>query len=184
MMKNKFKKITLIIVALLLLILFINIGSTLCADNTYTDCINNILNNANMQLNNINFDEINNILVDNNISLIPDFKSTVEDILTGSYFLDYNGLLRLILDIIKSSIGTIIPTVILIIAIAILGNITSSVSNDNKETNKIINIIINSMLLIIIIINVKSTIFLCNKCINNITTQMDIVFPILLNMLV
>ena len=184
MIKNKFKKITLVIVVLLLLILFINIGTTLCADNTYTDCINNILNNANMQLNNINFDEINNILVDNNISLIPDFKSTVEDILTGSYFLDYNGLLRLILDIIKSSIGTIIPTVVLIIAIAILGNITSSVSNDNRETNKIINIIINSMLLIIIIINVKSTIFLCNKCINNITTQMDIVFPILLTMLV
>lgn len=110
-------------------------------------------------------------------------REKIEMILKGEYFTNYTSLFSAIVELIFGDIKTILPFIFTLVAIGILCNIIGNMRPDNKSISDIINFVFLSVAMLIVIIAFRSILESTNKTISNITSQMQIVFPILITLL-
>lgn len=110
-------------------------------------------------------------------------REKIEQILKGEYFTNYSSLLSAIVSLVFGDIKSILPFVFTLIAIGILCNITANMRPENKGINDIINFVFLSTTILIIIIAFKNILSSTHNTISLITSQMQIIFPILITLL-
>lgn len=136
-------------------------------------------------LDSIDLSSIQNIVDD--IDSFNIFDVTVQDklkdILKGEYFTNYDSIVGVIFSLIFIDIKKVLPFVFTLLAIGILSNMVINLKSENKNTNNIVSFVFFSVMIIIILIAFKSLLDLSNGLINSLTSQMQVLFPILLTLL-
>lgn len=175
----------IILVFLVLSCLFLTPSSCLLAEDNVEN--NQLENEVNKQLENFDFSNLESI-VDNDLANITDeesFKEIVMRLINGEQITDATTILDKIVDLLFGQIKQIIPIVMIIIAIAILGNIVNSfqASSGGKSVSDLTHFVCIAVVLVLIIAVVKNVYVNASNCINDISNQMAIIFPVLLTML-
>jgi len=142
---------------------------------------------VNKQLEEFDFGDLETLINDDvtNITNEQSFKEIVENLINGEQSLDVSSIIDKILNILFGQIRQIIPIVMMIIAIAILGNIVNSFqsSSGGKSISDLTHFVCVAVVMVLIIALVKNIYIVASNCINNISNQMSIIFPILLTLL-
>lgn len=190
--KNKFLKshckskfwIVIILLSLALFSTFA-IDNFAMAESTESANASSLSDSVFQVLDGIDLDEMQD-MVDNldDIGLFQiTIREKVEKILKGDYFTDYSSLFSAIISLIFGDIKSILPFVFTLVAIGILCNITANMRPDNKGISDIINFVFLSITILIVMIAFKNILNTTNSTISLISSQMQIVFPILITLL-
>lgn len=190
--KNKFLKshckskfwIVIILLSLALFSTFA-IDNFTMAESTESTNASSLSDSVFQVLDGIDLDEMQD-MVDNldDIGLFQiTIREKVEKILKGDYFTDYSSLFSAIISLIFGDIKSILPFVFTLVAIGILCNITANMRPDNKGISDIINFVFLSITILIVMIAFKNILNTTNSTISLISSQMQIVFPILITLL-
>lgn len=110
-------------------------------------------------------------------------KDKLELILKGEYFTNYESLIGAIFSLVFVDIKNVLPFVLTLIAIGILSNMIINLKSDNRNINNIVSFVFFMVMIIIILIAFKSILSLTSGLFTTLTSQMQIIFPILITLL-
>ena len=111
------------------------------------------------------------------------FIEKIKSIISGDFDRDKN-IFIIILDIFFNTIKNLMPLISVIISVSILGSMINGLkSRNNKSINNVIFFITYTIVATLIISILARMIHLTSNTIQNIKSQMDAIFPILLTML-
>ncbi len=180
----------LIIAILFLLIIFVPKTTDKAYASDTSDLENDISKNVEEQLDNIDFGELDNILINmtgeqTNLFGASSFRSKIEDIVSGKLTASFGSFWAYICGVLFDNLLGIVPLMAGVIAISILCSFVTQMSPDNK-TKGIAGIVYFACFAVIVsIISVSVTYVLkeTTYALNLTKTQMEIVFPILLTLM-
>lgn len=142
------------------------------------------------QLNNLNFSGLDTYIADlsKNYDFIKttNFKELVSQITNGDYFSNYSSVFEAVLNLLIGNLKNVIPLLFLIVAIAVLGSIVNSLKSDKVSggVGDLIHFVCYGIVVLILVGSISHIISLTSSCINSMLSQMQIIFPIMLTLLV
>lgn len=111
-----------------------------------------------------------------------DFWSVLGQILSGEYFKQYPDVLSGIWSILGNVILAVLPMVVLIVAITILCGFMGTAKNGG--VSHLVFFVAYAAVVLIVVGNVSDLIQMVGKTLNTLKTQVDLVFPIILTLMV
>ncbi len=111
-----------------------------------------------------------------------DFWSVLGQILSGEYFKQYPDVLSGIWSLLGSVITAILPMVVLVVAITILCGFMGTAKTGG--VNHLVFFVAYAAVVLIIVGNVSDLIQMVGKTLNILKTQVDLVFPVILTLMV
>jgi len=142
------------------------------------------------QLSDLNFSNLDSYLndINKNYNFIEstNFKDLVQKISQGDYFSNYQNIFDAIFNLLFGNIKSIIPLLFLIVAIAVLGSIVNNLKSDKVSggVGDLIHFVCYGVVVLILVGSISHIIALTSSCLNGMLSQMQIIFPIMLTMLV
>ncbi len=194
-MKNIKKYIKILLILLLFNLFFCN-GSNFCvyADNSSLDESSNLeeelQDNVNEQLGNLGLDSFDKEIAElteqgTNIFGSSSFWQKVSNLIQGDFGSDYSTYFQAIINTFFSEILDFIPLLATIVAITVICSLVGSLKG--KESSESIGQIVNFVAFAVVVVIVSSTIIglftMSQNLINSISSQMQLLFPILLTLL-
>ena len=136
-------------------------------------------------LNDINFDSIENLYVDNyQIFGELSFKDIVKKLIDGEYFSNYDNVFKAVVSLMFEGVVQLLPVFLTIIAIAILGSILNNLKSESKNNvSQIVNFVCFSVIITILVVNFKNVISITNNCLQTMKIQTDSLFPVILTLM-
>lgn len=169
---------------------FFNIQpSIIVSAESNNDLEHDLNNNVIEQLSNLNFDELDYYLTNfqDEYSFLnsTNFSDTIKQLALGEYFNNYNSVFDGVLNMLFGNIKNVIPLIFLIVAIAVLGSILNALksNNINSGVNDLIHFVCYGVVVLILVGCVSTIISTTKNTINNMSSQMEIIFPIMLTLL-
>ena len=139
------------------------------------------------QLENVDFDNLEEFFNDENFSITDEtcFKEIVTNLINGSFKSDPMTILGKIANSFFHNTKSILPILLMIIAIAILGNIVNSFkANSNSQAiADLIHFVCMAVVIVLLVSMFKNVYTITTGCVNKISSQMSIIFPILMTLL-
>lgn len=163
---------------------------TVCASSKTNNVEQNLETTISDQLNNLNFQNLDTYLADisKNYSFIKttNFKELVSEITQGNYFSNYNNIFEAVLNLLIGNTKNVIPLLFLIIAIAVLGSLVNSLKSEKVSggVGDLIHFVCYGIVVLILVGSISHIISLTSNCLNSMLSQMQIIFPIMLTLLV
>lgn len=163
---------------------------TVCASSKINNVEQNLESTISDQLNNLNFQNLDTYLTDisKNYNFIKttNFKELVSEITQGNYFSNYNNIFEAVLNLLIGNIKNVIPLLFLIIAIAVLGSLVNSLKSEKVSggVGDLIHFVCYGIVVLILVGSISHIISLTSNCLNSMLSQMQIIFPIMLTLLV
>lgn len=183
--KIKYKKKFIIIIILLTLAVLSTFSLDIFVSADSQDVESSLSSSVSQILDGVDLSEMQEMV--DSLDDVGLFKSSIKDklnqILQGEYFTNYSSVITAILSLVLGDIRTILPFVFTLVAIGILCNIISNMRPDNKGVSDVINFVFLSVTVLIVIIAFKNILQSTNTTISYISSQMQIVFPILITLL-
>lgn len=183
--KIKYKKKFIIIIILLTLAVLSTFSLDIFVSADSQDVESSLSSSVSQILDGVDLSEMQEMV--DSLDDVGLFKSSIKDklnqILQGEYFTNYSSVITAILSLVLGDIRTILPFVFTLVAIGILCNIISNMRPDNKGVSDVINFVFLSVTVLIVIIAFKNILKSTNTTISYISSQMQIVFPILITLL-
>ncbi len=146
--------------------------------------------NAKEQLDNLDFEEIENLLESLDASTRELFenisvKEKIQKILSGDFKLLGDNALSAVLNLFFNSIASLVPLMASIIAIGVLSGMLNQVRGNqgNKNLGDIIHFVCYGLILVLITGSVYKLLKITSSALGNIKILIDGVFPILLTLL-
>ncbi len=142
------------------------------------------------QLDNIDFSEFNEVLIEFNennsdIFSISNIRNKVYSIISGENAVNYSSFFASIISIFIELIAKYLPLLSLIVAIGVISNLLNGFKSkfNEKSSSNIIHLVCFMSVVILVIGMVTNLANICSKAINSMTSQMEILFPILLTLM-
>ncbi len=191
--KGRFNRATLI--ALVLLISLFSIISPLevfCSSNNELEEISEELNSSVIEeLNEIDFSGFNAIIAElnenqTNIFSIENIKDKVYSILSGENALSYSSFFASIFSMFIEMILKYIPLLSLVVAIGVISNLLGGIKSkfNEKSTGDLIHLVCFLAVAVLIIGMITSLSTLTTKSVNNMVSQINVLFPIILALMI
>lgn len=134
----------------------------------------------------LDMDTLEKISTDeDDLEIVGSFEELVKKLVSANYA-DENGVvLNKIVNKLFAQILSFVPIMLLIIAIAILGNIVDSFKpgESSKAISDLIHFVCISAVVVILISVFKNVYSTTTNCVDGISKQMEIIFPVLLTLL-
>ncbi len=111
-----------------------------------------------------------------------DFWSVLGQILSGEYFKQYPDVLSGIWGLLGSIVMAVLPMVVLVVAITILCGFMGTARNGG--VSHLVFFVAYAAVVLIVVGNVSDLIQMVGKTLNTLKTQVDLVFPIILTLMV
>ena len=110
------------------------------------------------------------------------FLEKIGEILSGEFADSHSNIFGAVLSLVGGVIGDILPMIVLIIAISILSGFMQTLRHENSGSGvrDVIHFVTYSAIVVLILYTVADVVMTTGQTLNNIKTQMDIIFPILL----
>lgn len=120
-----------------------------------------------------------------NLEIMTSFEDIVKNLVSANYKEDNGVILNKIINKLFSQILSFVPIMLLILAIAILGNIVDSFKpgESSKAISNLIHFVCVSAVVVILISVFKNVYTSTTNCVDGISKQMEIIYPILLTLL-
>ena len=187
-MRKKFFIIT--ILSLTIFCFVLNIGQTSCAGSSLIQLKESLSNEVNEILENINFSDLQGI-IDNfsqtqqKMFSFTTIKDKVLQVLSGESKIDYKSFLEAIISIIFSSVARFLPMIAIIISVGIISTILGSIKSkfNEKSVGDVIHFVCFCVVVIVVVTIIKGLVDNTTQSINNMTNQMNVIFPILLTIM-
>lgn len=148
------------------------------------DTVNDTLGGVNMG----DLDEIVNNLGSGTRGIFggSNFTQRVGQILSGEFTENYPNLFSAILSLFGSFVLSILPVIMLIIGIAILSGFFQSIKSESsgEGVKNIVHFVTYSAVVVIVMVVVGGLVLQVGSALNSMRTQMEIIFPILLTLMV
>lgn len=142
------------------------------------------------QLNKLNFSEINEVLASLNANELEIFGATsfegkIESIINGTFASGQKSIFTAIVNLVFDDILKYIPLLSSIVIVAIICGFVSNLKSENngKSVGDIIHFVCYGVIIILVMAGVTKLITSTSTTIQNIKTQMEVVFPILLTLM-
>lgn len=153
-------------------------------DEIVTELNNNVVNG----LNNFDFSELDKYLSElSNLEIFggeTSFANIVKQVAAGNYFSEYSSLFDFFVYFIFKEVKLVIPIMFMIIAIAILSSVLNLLkSNNSSGVGSLIHFVCFAVIVIIVSGLISEVVVITKTVINNMSEQMEIVFPIMLTLL-
>ena len=182
----------LILVAFAISLIFIPTESVLYASGlSGSDVEYDITNNVNNIFGGIDFGNLNNIvgnLGSGSLNLFGtnNFGGQVQRILNGDFASDYPNLFVAMLALFGGVILDVLPIITLIIGITILSGFVQTIRHESGEggVKDIIHFVTYAAVVVIVMTMVTSIVASVGSALTSMQTQMNIIFPILLTLMV
>lgn len=189
--KNNANKITIIcLVIILALFCFITPQKSYATTNNMVEISEDLSNTIIEELDQIDFSELNKLVEDfntnqTNIFSITNIKSKVYSIISGENAINYNTFISSLFSSIIQSVVNYLPLLSLIVAIGVLSNLLSGIKSkfNEKSTSDIIHLVCFLAVVIICVGMISSLSSNTAVSINSMTSQMNVLFPILLTLM-
>lgn len=188
---NNTKSIILLLVILISLFSIISPLQTFCATSTTYQLSEDLNQTVIEELQEIDFSGLNNIVDDfnknsTNIFSIENIKSKVYSIIAGENAVNYSSFFASIFSGLIEMVVKYLPMLSIIIAIGVISNLLNGIKSkfNEKSTSNLINIVCFMSVAVLIIGVVTSLSNTTGKAIDNMVTQMNVLFPILLTLMV
>ncbi|MCL2587270.1 MAG: stage III sporulation protein AE [Firmicutes bacterium] len=148
-------------------------------------------NNVNNTLGGINMGDLDQIV--NNLENAPrnifggsSFSQRVGQILSGEFAEDYPNLFSAILALFGAFVLDILPVIMLIIGVAILSGFFQNLKSEQsgEGVKNIIHFVTYASVVVIVMVVVGGLVIQVSGALNSMRTQMEIIFPILLTLMV
>ncbi len=111
-----------------------------------------------------------------------DFWTVLGQILSGEYFKQYPNVLGGIWGILGNVIMAVLPMVVLVVAITILCGFMGTAKSDG--INHLVFFVAYAAIVVIVVGNITDLIQMVGTTLNTLKTQVDLVFPIILTLMV
>ncbi len=131
-------------------------------------------------LNKLDFGDLNNASVFGG----DNFVQTIGKILSGSFFEDYPDIFSGIIALLGGFISAVLPMVVFIVAITILCGFVGTAKDNKGGVGNIVYFVAYSAVVLIVVSSVVDLIGIVGNTLTLIKTQIDIVFPIILTLMV
>ncbi|MCL2569842.1 MAG: stage III sporulation protein AE [Firmicutes bacterium] len=157
---------------------------------TNQNIIEELERNVNDSLNNIDFGELDDILagIGSGFNLFGEdsFMQRVSRIISGEFQTEHNNMFSALFALFGSAIFGFLPIIMLIVGVAIFSGLMQALRHHNsgEGVRNIIHFVTYSAIVVIVMYGVASMIATVTGTLNSIRTQMDIIFPILLTLMV
>ena len=185
------KKLVILLVIMIALFSILSPLETFCASQTEIQIANDLNSTILEELNQIDFSSLNQIVSefqnnDTNIFAIDNVKSKVYSIISGESAVSYSSVFAGLLSGIVEEIVRYLPLLSLIIAIGVISNLLSGVKSkfNEKSTNNLIHLVCFLAVVILMTGMISGLSKTTDTAINGMVSQMNILFPILLTMMV
>ena len=162
-----------------------------CATESVTNISQELNDTVVNELNEIDFSPFNDVvnqfeLEQTNMFSITSIKNKVYSIISGENAVSYSSMLNCVLSLIGGSIFKFLPLMSVIIAIGVIGNMLSGFKSkfSEKSTSNLIQMVCFMAVSVLIVTMVKNIVTLATNSVNNMTSQMNAVFPILLTLMI
>ena len=181
--KVKIKAILIVILLGLALILTIKIPYFVNADDTESSI------NASVSeiIEKIDFSELQSIIDDlEEINIFQiDIKDKISSIISGKYFTNYSSIFAGIISLLLSNIGNFLPILFTLIAIGLLSSMLINLNSTKSTfgTQEVIRFVCFATVVMVVMVYFKKMLFNTHSVLDSISTQMQIVFPILITLL-
>ncbi len=182
--KSKKKIIFLIILIILCLILTTKVCKVVMGDDgSSVDAINSSISNI---LDNLDLSALDGIIakIDSENIFGMTVKEKINLILSGEYFTDYSSIFSVVFSILFVNIKSFLPLVFTILAIGLLSTMVANLRNEVNETNNIVYFLCFSLVVLVSIVAFRDVLSETKRVISSISSQMQILFPILISLLV
>ena len=164
-----------------------NSNATTGGGNTTAD----LENNVNNTLNGINLGNLDDIVAGlrdgpRNLFGGTSFTQRVGQILSGEFSQDYPNLFTGILALFGAFVLDILPIIMLVIGIAILSGFFQNLKSESagEGVKNIIHFVTYAAIVVIVMVVVGTLVVEVSGALNSMRTQMEIIFPILLTLMV
>ncbi len=196
---TKLKKLSLnksritIISMVLLIALFCVISplKSFSTDSSSVEISETLLDTIIEELEEIDFSSLNTIIAEfnennTNIFSIDNIKSKIYSIISGENAMNYSSFIASLFSIIIENVINYLPILSLIVAIGVLSNLLTGIKGkfNEKSTSDLIHLVCFLAVVILCIGMITSLTSIANSSINSMTTQMNVLFPILLTLMV
>lgn len=153
--------------------------------NSSTEIENELSSTVEELLQDIDFDSLEELYVDNyQIFGETSFKDVVQKLINGEYFSNYDNVFKSVISLIFDGVAQLLPVFLTIIAIAILGSILNNLKSDSKNNvSQIVNFVCYAVIITILVVNFKNVIEVTKNCLQTMKLQMDSLFPIILTLM-
>lgn len=173
------KKKYIILSFIILFALFVPVKANRVNADDLSDAINE-------EIENIDLSEMEKLYNDVNLSVIPDFSQTLNDILSGKFTLDYDDFGEYIKSIFFNDIKSLLPVFCGVIAIALICSLLNDFKS-NRLSNGVGNVVSLTGLCSVLILLLPQTAAFCvtsKNVIENIAKISEIMSPIMLTLMV
>ncbi len=189
MINYKQKKSNITIISLVVLFALFSIISplkTFCVSQNVVELSKDIQTSVAETLDEIDFSLLDEMVADfgeqQNIFSISNIKNKIYAIISGEDAVNYKTFIASLLSIVTEKIIKYLPLLSLIVAIGIISNMLGGIKSkfNEKSTGDLIHLVCFLSVVILSIGMISSLSNITKKSIDNMTNQMNIIFPILL----
>ena len=146
----------------------------------------NLKENIETQLDDIDFSGMDDYVYEGMIiTTETEFEDIVNGLINGEYNYNASTLIGKIVGNLFKQLKSILPLLVTIVAVAILGNMVSAFQpvNNTQSISKMVHLVCMGVVIVLVVGVVKNVYDVSTHCINLMTSQMSILFPILLTLL-
>ena len=190
-MKRNNKTLIILIVTLLSLFSILSPLQTFGATEKYYNLSEDLNGTVIEELKEIDFSGLNQVVDDfnsknSNIFSIDNIKSKVYSIISGESAVNYSNFLASLFSNLIEIVAKYLPLLSIIIAIGVLSNLLNGIKSkfNEKSTSDLINLVCFLSVAIIVIGIVANLTKSTGESINNMVTQMNVLFPILITLMI
>ncbi len=185
--KRNIKKFIIYVCVFALLVIICFLQDIVFAENSQ-EIIDKLNFNVFEQLNNINLVDVEIALKDMidefNFLQGRSFKESVEGIINGNYFTDFNNIFSAIFSLVFGDVSKYLPLMFTIIAVSLLGQFVASLkSKTDDNVSDLIHFVTYSVIVILIVVVFKNIISVTSSTINSIKSLTDAIFPVMLTLM-
>lgn len=189
--KKIFNKKTVIFTLLILILISLCIGlffqNAFAEDKNLEDIERELGENIDNKINDLDLSELEKFLQNIDSTYVPDgnVKKLLGDIIKGNFNGGFNESMDMLVKALSSGITSFLPLLITIMAIAIVFSLLQGLSSGflNKSTNELIYFICYCAIIVILTLKISGLVAKTVKTIANMTSLMNIVFPLLITMI-
>ena len=183
------KKRTLILLFAIISIFIVGVDSVLkdSTFNCFAEEIPDVVSDElDKQLDNLDLSGIDNLITEfESLTKGSSFKDIVKSLINGTYKINYGNTFEFIIKSIANQFTSILPIVVVILILAILAGFMKSFrpTLNGKSISDLITLICYSLVVVIVVVLMKNLFGITGDTLTSMTSQMEIMFPILLTLL-
>ena len=189
--KPNANKITIIAMTIVLsLFCVVTPMQTFSANNEIVEISEDLSSTIIEEIDNIDFSGLNSVIAEfnetnTNLFSIDNIKSKLYSVISGENAINYKSFIASLLSMIIGQVVRFLPLLSLIIAIGVISNLLNGVKSkfNEKSTSGLIHLVCFLAVAIICIGLITNLTSITTASINKMTTQMNVLFPILLTLM-